>query len=49
MGFTPREVDSMSAWEFMACCAGFQSSKGAAPTSELPSDEKLRGMGIEGF
>mgnify|MGYP005994845155 CR=1 FL=1 len=50
MGFTPREVDAMSLWEFMACCDGFRSANGGSkgPSGDLSEDE-LREMGIEGF
>jgi len=47
MGFSPRDVDQMSMWEFMACCDGFRVSKGGK-VSEVESD-RLRAMGIEGF
>ena len=49
MGFSPREVDAMSVWEFMACCEAFRASKGGKPASREVSDDELREMGIVGF
>ena len=48
MGFTPREVDGMTLWEFAACAAGMQGSTGERRQSDV-SEERLREMGIEGF
>lgn len=51
MGFTPREVDRMSLWEYMACLKGWTVSKGGKWRDEKRElqDHELREMGIEGF
>lgn len=50
MGFTPREVDQMTAWEFLACIEGVEAHNGAKPRAENDmDDERLAALGIEGF
>lgn len=51
MGFTPRQVDEMSAWEFQCCVVGYQEANGQkAKSGGGDIDEaRLREMGIEGF
>lgn len=49
MGFTPAQVDAMSAWQFMACCGGINESNGGNPPPGEISDDRLRAMGVEGF
>lgn len=50
MGFTPREVDAMSLWEFMACCEGYSVANGGKSEAGADvSDDDLRAMGIKGF
>lgn len=51
MGFTPEQVDRMSAWEFAACCKGYNRANGVKEErqpGDIP-DERLREMGIKGF
>ena len=50
MGFTPRQIDQLSVWEFICCCegkSGKANSKSAA--AEALEDEDLADMGIVGF
>lgn len=51
MGFTPRQVDEMSLWEFVACCDGFSEAQGAKqrPDGGDIEDADLRALGVEGF
>lgn len=52
MGFTPREVDAMSAWEFAACADGYAEAHGGKKARSHGgdiSDERLREMGVRGF
>lgn len=50
MGFTPRQVDEMSVWEFAACSNGYATASGAKKKQVAEvSDERLRAMGIEGM
>lgn len=39
MGFTPREVDDMSLWQFQAAYAGWAAANGAKVEDELTDDE----------
>lgn len=50
MGFTPQQVNEMSAWEFSACAEGFRSDAdaGRGEPSDI-DDHRLREMGIKGF
>jgi len=50
MGFTPRDVDDMTLWEFNCCVEGYR--KAHAAEKEAPpemDDERLAELGIEGF
>jgi len=51
MGFTPAQVDAMSAWEFSACVEGYSEAHGGkrAGSGGDISEERLRELGIEGF
>lgn len=49
MGFSPRDIDQMSMWEFAACADGFLLSKGAKRKGHEMSDERLAELGVEGF
>lgn len=49
MGFTPRQVDDMSLWEFRACVRGYNAAQGGDPLAEPMSDERAAELGIEGF
>ena len=49
MGFSPRDLDSMSLWEFIACRDGFALANGAKPKPKEISDQRLAELGIEGF
>lgn len=40
MGFSPREVDSMSLWEFSACVDGYNIANGGEEEVEPPSEEQ---------
>lgn len=44
MGFTPRQVDEMSLWQFSACVDGFNTANGAEATVDAPSPEEFRDM-----
>ncbi|MCX5478449.1 hypothetical protein OSH08_05505 [Kaistia geumhonensis] len=44
MGFTPRDVDDMSFWEFAACVDGFNTANGAEPDVEPPTAEEYHDM-----
>ena len=50
MGFSPRDVDDMTLWEFQCCYDGYRK---ANETEERPppemTDDKLSALGIEGF
>ncbi|MBB4235040.1 hypothetical protein [Rhizobium esperanzae] len=50
IGFSPREVDDCTLWEFAACTEGYRK---AHQTEETPppamGDEQLANLGIEGF
>ncbi len=49
MGYSPAEVDQMSAWEFLACCDGYGGSAPSGGGAEDIDEEALREMGIRGF
>lgn len=50
MGFTPRDVDQMTIWEFNACYDGWKIANGVKPRGKGDiSEERLAEMGIEGF
>lgn len=52
MGFTPAQVNEMTAWEFMCCLEAFNAAHGgkaAAGGGADADDADLRAMGIEGF
>jgi hypothetical protein len=52
MGFSPREVDAMTQWEFTACMSAWNKAnkpaeeEGAAPPM---SDDRLAELGIAGL
>lgn len=47
MGFTPRQVDEMSVWQFHACADG---CSGKRRNSDVDVDDaQLAELGIEGF
>jgi hypothetical protein len=48
MGFTPAQVDGMSAWEFTACAAGFARAHGGGGegTGREMSVERMRDLGL---
>lgn len=48
MGFTPREVDAMSLWEFTACADGFRNESGGRSDGTM-SDDRMKELGIEGM
>jgi hypothetical protein len=49
MGFTPRDVDQMTVWEFVACCDGVVAANGVKPKAEAMADDRMAELGIEGF
>lgn len=51
MGFTPREVDRMTLWEFLACLDGYAEAQGGKRRSAEADieDADLRAWGIKGF
>lgn len=50
MGFSPRDVDDMTLWEFQCCAEGYREAHSteqeAAPEMD---DDRLAALGIEGF
>lgn len=50
MGFTPRDIDDMTLWEFASCAEGYRL---AHRTTEEPppamGDDDLAALGVEGF
>jgi hypothetical protein len=48
MGFTPAQVDAMSAWEFTACAAGYGRAHGgvAERGPDGMSDQRMRDLGL---
>jgi hypothetical protein len=40
MGFTPREIDDLSLWEFGACVSGWSKANGGESKPAAPSDEE---------
>ncbi|WP_305972701.1 MULTISPECIES: hypothetical protein [unclassified Mameliella] len=48
MGFTPAQVDEMSAWEFAACARGYARAHGAKDTGTgaVMSETRMRDLGI---
>jgi len=51
MGYTPRQVDEMTLWEFECCFDAHQKQNGKSKKSGNGDidDHRLREMGIEGF
>lgn len=49
MGFTPREVDQMSLWEFAACVAGFAEFHGGKKRQgRAMTEAQMKQAGIVG-
>lgn len=48
MGFTPAQVDKMSAWEFAACARGYSKAHGdgKSDAGQEMSEQQLRDLGI---
>jgi len=52
MGWTPRELDRVTLWEFECAWAGFRKFHASPAEEEAPqpmSDERLAELGIVGF
>lgn len=50
MGFSPRDVDDMTLWEFACCVEGYRKANQAEEDPAPPmSDDDLVKFGIEGF
>jgi hypothetical protein len=50
MGFSPRDVDEMTPWEFHCCLAGYHRAHSSDEDKTPPmSDERLAELGIAGF
>lgn len=54
MGFTPRQIDELSVWEFVSCFEGYLEAhggkkKGGPIDPDSVSDAELRDIGIQGF
>lgn len=52
MGFTPRQVDQMSMWEFLACLDGYaeaNSGEARKDRGDGMGEDRMRDLGIEGF
>lgn len=48
MGLTPRDVDAMSLWEFMAVCDAFNAAHGGKAADALSPDEADELIGLIG-
>jgi hypothetical protein len=50
IGFTPRDVDDMTLWEFQACSEGYRKAHASEEQAPPPmADNDLAELGIEGF
>jgi len=50
MGFSPRDVDDMTLWEFNACADGYRKAHATEEQAPPPmADDALAELGIEGF
>lgn len=50
MGFSPREVDDMTLWEFTACYEGYRAANSTEPERPVHmSEDRMRELGIEGI
>lgn len=52
MGWTPRELDSVTLWEFQCAHDGWKKFHAVSPEDEAPppmSDDRLAELGIVGF
>lgn len=49
MGFSPRQVDEWSLWEFAAVIQGYKDANGVEEAAPEMSDDTLAELGIVGF
>ena len=50
LGYTPREVDEMTLWEFKACIHGYSEANKTSEDAPPPmEDDDLVALGIDGF
>lgn len=49
MGYSPRQVDEMSLWEFGCVVEGYKRANGFEEALPAMDDEKLAELGIVGF
>ena len=50
MGFSPRDIDDMTLWEFDCCLAGYHKAHSSDDATPPPmADERLAELGIAGF
>jgi hypothetical protein len=50
MGYSPRDVDDMTLWEFACCADGFRQANESQESLPPPmDDDELAGLDIEGF
>jgi len=51
IGFTPRQVDELTIWEFNACCEAYIEANGGKkkPEGGDMDDADLRALGVVGF
>lgn len=50
MGFSPRDVDTMTLWEFACCSEGFRKAhETEKETAPAMNGDELAALGIEGF
>lgn len=50
LGYTPREVDDLTLWEFEACVNGYrQAHSSKEETPPAMDDDTAAELGIEGF
>ncbi|MBZ9653549.1 hypothetical protein [Phyllobacterium lublinensis] len=49
MGFSPRQIDEMSLWEFGAVIDGYKRANGVEEAPPTMADDRLSELGIVGF
>jgi len=50
LGYTPRQVDEMTLWEFDACVEGYAAAHKSGEDAPPPMDDsELSELGIDGF
>ncbi|NTS30665.1 hypothetical protein HQ945_05310 [Phyllobacterium sp. BT25] len=49
IGFSPRQIDEMSLWEFGAVIDGYKRANGVEEAPPVMDDDRLSELGIVGF